>query len=58
MATPRSALAAAQVASTSAWQANLKGLFDRAKDRFPDVVWELSKEDNPVGDEVWGHKGM
>ena len=58
MATPRSALAAAQVASTTTWQTDLKALFDRAKDRFPDVVWELSAEDNHVGDEVWGHKGI
>ena len=47
--------------STLEWQANLKSLFQHAKDRFPDVVWELTAEDDcedKVVEEVWGHKGM
>ena len=38
--------------STVNWQENLESLFHHAKDRFPDVVWELAGEE-----EVWGHKG-
>ncbi|KAF8625832.1 hypothetical protein AX15_005168 [Amanita polypyramis BW_CC] len=47
--------------STLEWQANLKTLFQHAKDRFPDVVWELTAEDDyedRVGEEVWGHKAI
>ena len=47
--------------STVAWQEHLESLFLHAKDRFPDVVWELVGEDedpNQVPEEVWGHKGM
>lgn len=46
--------------ATLEWQANLKSLFQHAKDRFPDVVWELTAEDDyddKVVEEVWGHKG-
>ncbi|THH27435.1 hypothetical protein EUX98_g6750 [Antrodiella citrinella] len=47
--------------STLAWQSDLQALFDHAKDRFPDVVWELMN-DNLVTtgdvDEVWGHKAI
>lgn len=31
--------------STTAWQADLEALFHHAKDRFPDVVWELVVEE-------------
>jgi hypothetical protein len=47
--------------STAVWQADLQSLFDHAKDRFPDVVWELVDEDAPMdaeSEEVWGHKGV
>ncbi|KAI0697015.1 hypothetical protein BC835DRAFT_801790 [Cytidiella melzeri] len=47
--------------STSAWQDDLQALFEQAKERFPDVVWELSGDRNIQGDgieEVWGHKGV
>jgi hypothetical protein len=47
--------------STAAWQEHLESLFLHAKDRFPDVVWELIGEDedpSQVPEEVWGHKGM
>lgn len=46
--------------STVAWQEDLQALFNHAKDRFADVVWELVDEnsDKQQGpDEVWGHKG-
>ena len=41
--------------STTTWQNHLENLFHQAKERFPDVVWELNDEVN--FDEVWGHKG-
>ncbi|KIL58305.1 hypothetical protein M378DRAFT_181318 [Amanita muscaria Koide BX008] len=47
--------------STLEWKANLKSLFEYAKDRFPDVVWELTAEDDyedKVLEEVWGHKAI
>ena len=53
--------------STSAWQENLEDLFRNAKDRFPDVVWEVGGVDDAMKevavegvqvDEVWGHKGQ
>ncbi|KAJ7892377.1 hypothetical protein B0H13DRAFT_1625632 [Mycena leptocephala] len=43
--------------STSAWQRDLAVLFRHAKERFPDVVWELTSEDGGV-EEVWGHKAI
>ncbi|KAJ7191807.1 hypothetical protein GGX14DRAFT_338343, partial [Mycena pura] len=43
--------------STSAWQSDLTALFNLAKDRFPDVVWELTGQDAGV-EEVWGHKAI
>jgi hypothetical protein len=49
---PPPGLAEATKNSTAAWQHHLAELFRAAKDRFPDVVWELTT------DEVWGHKGM
>lgn len=47
--------------STATWQSNLESLFHHAKDRFPDVVWELTTEEeekDQVVEEVWGHKGV
>lgn len=52
--------------STTVWQAELEALFHNAKDRFPDVVWELESEEveevwgghkGKDVEEVWGHKG-
>ena len=48
--------------STYAWQENLEDLFRNAKDRFPDVVWDVGDvvKEMDLGeqvDEVWGHKG-
>ena len=54
------ALQEATARSTVLWQDDLQALFEQAKERFPDVVWELSDEDDPKGaraEEVWGHKG-
>ncbi|KIP06327.1 hypothetical protein PHLGIDRAFT_119037 [Phlebiopsis gigantea 11061_1 CR5-6] len=47
--------------STTLWQDDLQALFEQAKERFPDVVWELSEEDDGkagAADEVWGHKAI
>ncbi|KAJ6459078.1 hypothetical protein C8R45DRAFT_1221533 [Mycena sanguinolenta] len=48
--------------STAAWQRDLAALFQHAKERFPDVVWELSTEGEEGGsggtEEVWGHKAI
>ncbi|KAH6913748.1 hypothetical protein BKA70DRAFT_1518463 [Coprinopsis sp. MPI-PUGE-AT-0042] len=45
--------------STTQWQADLQSLFKDAKERFPDVVWELSnEEEGMMADEVWGHKAI
>ncbi|KAF5347963.1 hypothetical protein D9756_010219 [Leucocoprinus leucothites] len=57
---PPPGLAEATKNSLSAWQHHLAELFRAAKDRFPDVVWELTAEDDDekVIDEVWGHKAI
>jgi hypothetical protein len=56
--TPSSVLAKTSAASTESWQRDLKTLFDLAKERFPDVVWELTSDNEHVApEEVWGHKG-
>ncbi|KAF4586604.1 hypothetical protein EYR40_010616 [Pleurotus pulmonarius] len=54
------ALQEATINSTSVWQHDLESLFHLAKDRFPDVVWTLSAEDDdhPATEEVWGHKAI
>ncbi|KAH6866031.1 hypothetical protein BKA70DRAFT_1135072 [Coprinopsis sp. MPI-PUGE-AT-0042] len=45
--------------STNQWQQDLQSLFKDAKERFPDVVWELSnEEEGMMADEVWGHKAI
>ncbi|KAI0087448.1 hypothetical protein BDY19DRAFT_955832 [Irpex rosettiformis] len=47
--------------STSAWQDDLQALFEQAKERFPDVVWELSDGmgiQNSRTEEIWGHKAI
>ncbi|KAF9242262.1 hypothetical protein BU15DRAFT_86859 [Melanogaster broomeanus] len=44
--------------STQTWQDDLLELFHNAKDRYPDVVWELHPDDHHhSSEEVWGHKG-
>ncbi|KIM37117.1 hypothetical protein M413DRAFT_31068 [Hebeloma cylindrosporum] len=47
--------------STHTWQENLESLFHHAKDRFPDVVWELGGEEEGESrgfEDVWGHKAI
>ncbi|KAG6856981.1 hypothetical protein H0H87_011370 [Tephrocybe sp. NHM501043] len=51
------ALQEATKKSTVVWRADLEALFNHAKDRFPDVVWELG-EGNGDEQEVWGHKAI
>ena len=44
--------------ATTVWQQDLKTIFDKAKDLFPDVVWELSDDTSGSSvEEIWGHKG-
>ena len=46
--------------STHIWQEHLESLFHHAKDRFPDVVWELvgdGESESQGFEDVWGHKG-
>ncbi|KAF9038308.1 hypothetical protein BDZ89DRAFT_1090557 [Hymenopellis radicata] len=42
--------------STTTWQVDLESLFHHAKDRFPDVVWEVGVDDN--NEDVCGHKAI
>ncbi|KIM37599.1 hypothetical protein M413DRAFT_30792 [Hebeloma cylindrosporum] len=62
LATPvTSRITEATQKSTATWQKDLELLFLHAKDRFPDVVWELAanNDDNGQGfEEVWGHKAI
>ncbi|RDB30179.1 hypothetical protein Hypma_012352 [Hypsizygus marmoreus] len=48
--------------STTVWRQDLEALFHHAKDRFPDVVWEVGAgeddEDDGKIEEVWGHKAI
>ncbi|EED85027.1 predicted protein [Postia placenta Mad-698-R] len=47
--------------STLVWQDDFRSLFDHAKDRFPDVVWELINDQDANAkdvEEVWGHKAV
>ena len=55
---PRPGLREATQKSMAAWQRDLELLFQHAKDRFADVVWELAGDKNESLEEVWGHKGM
>ncbi|KAI0051380.1 hypothetical protein FA95DRAFT_1554731 [Auriscalpium vulgare] len=57
---PPPGLTEASKKSTVAWQTDLESLFQRAKDRFPDVLWELLGDDDGGGngEEVWGHKAI
>ncbi|KAH7090989.1 hypothetical protein BKA62DRAFT_724393 [Auriculariales sp. MPI-PUGE-AT-0066] len=57
-ASSQTALDNATKASTSSWQADLKVLFDNAKERFADVVWEFQPDPRRPPEEVWGHKAM
>ncbi|KAH7918820.1 hypothetical protein BV22DRAFT_896031 [Leucogyrophana mollusca] len=57
MAPSTSGIAEAARQSTEEWQKDLHSLFQQAKDRFPDVVWELGEGDEKT-DEIWGHKAI
>ncbi|EPQ52000.1 hypothetical protein GLOTRDRAFT_140479 [Gloeophyllum trabeum ATCC 11539] len=60
-APPPPSLQEATKHATQAWQDDLQSLFNNAKDRFPDVVWELYAEEDDKeksGEEVWGHKAI
>ena len=58
LATPPALLAAVQL-SEEAWQNDLHDLFELAKDRFPDILWERDEDDDDAKApaEIWGHKG-
>jgi hypothetical protein len=59
MAAPPPGIPEASRLSTQTWQNDLLELFHNAKDRFPDVVWELHPDRDPAAtEEVWGHKGV
>ena len=58
LSTPPALLEAVQL-SEETWQNDLHDLFEQAKDRFPDILWERDEEDDDTKApaEVWGHKG-
>ena len=59
MSAPPPGIPEASRISTQTWQNDLLELFHNAKDRFPDVVWELHPDRDPQAtEEVWGHKGV
>jgi hypothetical protein len=57
LALPKSKLYEANAQSTNIWQVDLKKLFHHAKERYADVVWEVTAEGETDGEEVYGHKG-
>ncbi|KAI5996377.1 hypothetical protein EDD15DRAFT_2252195 [Pisolithus albus] len=45
--------------STEQWKQDLFELFRNAKDRFPDVVWDIHPDqDDDAVEHVWGHKAV
>ena len=58
LSTPPALLEAVQL-SEETWQSDLHDLFEQAKDRFPDILWERDEDDDDTKGpaEVWGHKG-
>jgi len=58
LSTPPALLEAVQL-SEETWQSELHDLFEQAKDRFPDILWERDEDDDDTKGpaEVWGHKG-
>lgn len=55
---PRSKLFEAHANSAAVWQADLKKLFHHAKERYADVMWEVSDGDDAPIEEVYGHKAI
>lgn len=45
--------------SEAVWQGDLHEMYERAGERFPDVLWERNEGDCDTKDPgaVWGHKG-
>ena len=45
--------------SKAAWQSDLHEMYERAGERFPDILWERIEGDydTKVPRAVWGHKG-
>jgi hypothetical protein len=58
LALPKSKLYEANAHSSNVWRADLKNLFDHAKERYADVVWTVIAEDETEGEDIYGHKGM
>ncbi|KAH7320435.1 hypothetical protein B0J17DRAFT_685204 [Rhizoctonia solani] len=52
------ALSAAITASTETWQNELKTLFEQAKARYADIVWDIIDGEEQYSDEIWGHKAV
>ncbi|KAH7344793.1 hypothetical protein B0J17DRAFT_636864 [Rhizoctonia solani] len=52
------ALSTALTTATETWQNELKILFEQAKARYADVVWDMVDDDDRRTDEIWGHKAI
>ncbi|CAE6441152.1 unnamed protein product [Rhizoctonia solani] len=52
------ALSTALTTATDTWQNELKNLFEQAKSRYGDVVWDMVDDDDRRADEIWGHKAI
>lgn len=52
------ALSTALTTATETWQNELKTLFEQAKSRYGDVVWDMVDDDDRRADEIWGHKAI
>ncbi|QRW05463.1 The BTB (BR-C, ttk and bab)/POZ (Pox virus and Zinc finger) domain [Ceratobasidium sp. AG-Ba] len=55
---PSAVLSRALAVSSDIWQTELKNLFDQAKTRYPDVVWDMVADDDDHLEEIWGHKAI
>ncbi|EUC65177.1 CAP-gly domain protein [Rhizoctonia solani AG-3 Rhs1AP] len=52
------ALSTALATATDTWQNELKILFEQAKSRYADVVWDMVDDNERRTDEIWGHKAI
>ncbi|KAF9652431.1 hypothetical protein BDM02DRAFT_3153836 [Thelephora ganbajun] len=59
LSTPPALLEAVRL-SEETWHSDLHDLFEQAKDRFPDILWERDEDDDATKGpaEVWGHKAI